>query len=144
MIELNASGETMARAIQIHKESFAGSELAPTKMFQWKANHDVFFTTKVGDELAGYAIVEDRVPFQFIWEIAVAEKFRRQGIGSRLLEEIVEWAKNAEEHGIELTVRRENQPAILMYMSKNFYTVRILKRFYLGGGDGVLMRRDIC
>jgi [ribosomal protein S18]-alanine N-acetyltransferase len=143
MIELNTSGETFAQALRIHKESFSGPELAPTPMFQWRVNHDLFFTTTVGDDLAGYAIVEDRVPFQFIWEIAVAPKYRRQGVGSRLIDEIIEWAKNKGEHGIELTVRRDNEPAILLYMTKDFYTVRLLKRFYLNRRDGVLMRRDI-
>lgn len=143
MIELNVQATTLAEAIDIHKLSFTGPELAPTNMFQWKANHDVFFTEKVGSKLAGYAIVEDRVPFQFIWEVAVAPSFRRQGVGSRLLDEIIAWATAAEEHGIELTVRRDNAGAIELYHTKDFYTVRLLKRFYLGGTDGVLMRRDI-
>jgi ribosomal protein S18 acetylase RimI-like enzyme len=120
MIELARSWETIGQAIQIHKSSFTGSELAPTPMFRYKAEHDLFFTERVGDELAGYAVVEDRVPFQFIWEIAVAEKFRRQGVASRILDDIIRWAEAAEEHGIELTVRRENAGAIALYNQKDF------------------------
>lgn len=135
--------EWKERALDLHKAAFTGVELAPSGMFLNKWAIDQPFVAEGFGILRGYAIVVGtQGPYPFLWELAVNPRFRRQGVGSRLIDEVMAWVAAENDYGLELTVNANNAGAIALYERKEFKTVRRLKNYYFSG-DGLLMRREI-
>lgn len=66
-----------------------------------------------------------------ISNVAVLERFRKQGIGSKLLQNLLEYGRNI--YGIEaftLEVRSKNAAAIRLYETAGFYSEGIRPNFY--------------
>lgn len=82
------------------------------------------------DEIAGYIIYKikkieehpllvDRVVL-YIEDLCVAGRFKRKGIGKKLLESAIEYGKEINASSIELTVWAFNEEAIKFYESLSF------------------------
>ncbi len=71
-------------------------------------------------------------------DIVVAEGYRKQGIGTSLLEEVEKY--NPKE--IVLEVSKNNAVAIKFYLKNGFTKVGIRKGYY-GGVDGITMKKVI-
>lgn len=94
-----------------------------------------------GGALVGFA-AGGRLPGdRRIWIItlAVDAAHRRQGLGRRLLA-ACEDALAASAY--YLTVRQSNLPAIRLYERCGYEQVRVKRRYYRGGEDGIEMRKD--
>ena len=78
--------------------------------------------------------------------LMVAASARRRGIGSALIEEAMNWARDLGIVRLELTVFPHNAPAIALYRKLGFQEEGILRRRYLIDGryvDAMLMGRDL-
>jgi ribosomal-protein-alanine acetyltransferase len=113
------------------------------------------------DEVVGYAIVgmeaeaedawlyteESRVPPErgHLLNIAVDEKWRRNGIGTMLLEAAIRYVL---EHGVDelwLEVQAINAGAREFYALKGFKnTGKRLRNYYPDGGDAIVMRKKLA
>jgi ribosomal-protein-alanine N-acetyltransferase len=72
--------------------------------------------------------------------VAVRERFRRLGIGERLLIAAVELAMEADEEAVTLEVRSSNEAAQQLYLKYGFARVGLRKRYYTDNHeDAVLM-----
>jgi len=79
---------------------------------------------KIGDVLAGYLLIEgnrlERVKHTIYLVIGISEKYRGQGIGTRLFEEMEKWAVEHAIRRMELTVLAQNQSALALYLKMGF------------------------
>ncbi len=75
--------------------------------------------------------------------IAVLPRYRRMGIGKRLLLESVAEMKAAGATEVYLEVRVTNQPAITMYQKLGYTIVKELKKYYMDNEAAFLMCRKI-
>lgn len=79
----------------------------------------------------------------YIYNVAVSPRFRRQGIGYKMLSELI---RHAEERGIfsmTLEVRKSNLPAINLYKKLGFVEAGIRKDFYTKPReDAIIMWRN--
>jgi RimJ/RimL family protein N-acetyltransferase len=78
--------------------------------------------------------------------LMVAESHRRQGIGKRLLEEAVAWARSVGIRKLELHVFPWNESALRLYESFGFEREGYRKRHYVRGDepvDAILMAYQI-
>ena len=75
-------------------------------------------------------ILKPRV-FARVEELAVSERFRRQGIGQRLMDHALEWAIQREADEIELAVWEGNPGAIALYQKLGFEADRRKMRIIL-------------
>ena len=95
------------------------------------------------------SIARDRSPLsRHVAEfgLMVAASARRRGIGSALIEEAMNWARDLGIVRLELTVFPHNAPAIALYRKLGFQEEGILRRRYLIDGryvDAMLMGRDL-
>jgi ribosomal protein S18 acetylase RimI-like enzyme len=109
-------------------ERFAPSPLAPTAMRHWIEGHlenpmSSIFAYEDKGEIVGYLLVTimENMPivlhpaFGFISEIAVTEKYRRRGIGERLVREAHAWLKSKLIASVEVNVSAQNA------VSKSFW-----------------------
>ena len=74
--------------------------------------------------------------------LMVAASHRRQGVGTMLLEQAVEWARGAGVRKLELHVFPWNEPALGLYESFGFQREGYRRRHYERGGelvDAILM-----
>ncbi len=95
-----------------------------------------------GDEIIGYGSINLAVDDADVQNIAVAESYRRQGIGQSILfaleQEVI--ARGAKK--IFLEVRISNAPAMLMYL-KNGYVGSYARLRYYSGEDCVVMVKNL-
>lgn len=90
---------------------------------------------------AGLYTVRDEAD---ITRIAVLPQFRRRGIGSLLLKELIGYAARRGIVRLQLEVRESNAAARLLYERFGFVTDGIRKRYYRHPTeDAVLMSRDL-
>lgn len=77
-----------------------------------------------------------------ITNIAVLPKYRGCGVGSMLLERLIEEACNRETQSLVLEVRRSNVPAQALYKKYGFKEISVRKGYYPDNGeDALLMER---
>ena len=93
-----------------------------------------------GFKIAGYAGMWHVVNEGHITNIAVDEKYRRMGVGSRLIEALMTEAREKEMIGLTLEVRIGNTAAQKLYTKYGFKPEGIRKRYYADTGeDAVIM-----
>jgi len=74
----------------------------------------------------------------WITTICVVPEFRRQGIGSSLLENC---EKQMGQNIVHLTVRASNLSAIHLYEQKGYHQVDTWRRYYSDGEDGLILEK---
>lgn len=82
-----------------------------------------------------YNLLYDRIEIEYI---IVHDDYRKQGIGSKLLQEI----ENNNINNITLEVRESNVEAINFYKNNGFKIVSIRKNYY-GNENGYLMLKEL-
>jgi ribosomal-protein-alanine N-acetyltransferase len=109
----------------------------------WEAVTEPGWTTvvlAVGPALLGVSALLLQPPVAFLASIAVHPAERRRGLGRSLLRNAVAQARAARAHWLTLEVDQVNAPAICLYRSDRFGTVR---RFREEGHWRLEMRRRL-
>jgi [ribosomal protein S18]-alanine N-acetyltransferase len=91
--------------------------------------------------IAGFIVTEENPPLAHIITLDVAEKYRRQGIGSVLLAEI---ERNLALRGVRhllLETATDNAPGVAFWQRHGYRIEATLKRYYLGRLDAYEMRK---
>ncbi len=115
--------------------------------YEYKGNPcaKVFVATDSSDNILGY--IDFMITFNSatIDRICVSEKYRGNGIGSKLLEKMVEVCKKQKEivEFITLEVRVSNKNAISLYLKNGWQKVIIKPKYYDDGEDALYMIRSI-
>lgn len=98
-----------------------------------------YIVIKKDKEILGFAgIWKSPVDCQ-ITNIVVKKTCRKQGIGSLLLERLIEIAKNTDFEVIGLEVNENNISAIKLYEKYGFQRVGIRKKYYNNIDNAILM-----
>ena len=71
--------------------------------------------------------------------IAVDPSFRKQGIGTRLLDRAVAFARESGCENLFLEVRKSNEPAKALYLGFGFRAIAVRPRYYSDGEDAIVM-----
>jgi len=94
------------------------------------------------DEAVGYIGVQIICGEANIQNLAVLEKFRRQGVADALLSKAIDKAKEEKSSFITLEVRQSNSAAIGLYKKHGFAPVGLRKDFYSKPDeDAILMTK---
>jgi ribosomal-protein-alanine N-acetyltransferase len=94
--------------------------------------------------IAGFILTEENPPLAHIITLDVAEKFRRQGVGSALL---VESETNLARRGVRhllLETAANNETAVAFWQRHGYRIEATLKRYYLGRLDAYEMRKILA
>ena len=76
--------------------------------------------------------------------IAVLEEHRRKGMGSAMLEQVIDGARTYKCTELYLEVRCSNNEAVELYQKMNFEIRNRLGTYYRDGEDAYLMSIDLC
>jgi ribosomal-protein-alanine N-acetyltransferase len=96
------------------------------------------FVAEINGEVVGYIVFSKILDEVHLENIAVDERWRRKGIGSKLLEFLIQRSK---ESSIFLEVRPSNIPAINLYKKYGFREIGIRKNYYVNE-DAIVMMRE--
>ncbi|GIW98959.1 MAG: hypothetical protein KatS3mg111_2292 [Pirellulaceae bacterium] len=95
-----------------------------------RQRHCIGMVAEVGGEVAGFMVYElHRHRLQLI-NFAVSPKFRRQGVGSAMVEKLISKLSLDRRNRILLEVRETNLPAQLFFRSMNFRATAVLRDYY--------------
>ena len=98
---------------------------------------------KVDGKLCGYAAVSRTGDAVNLDDIAVSPAFRRQGIGRKLVQALLEHLIAAGVAALSLEVRVSNAPAIALYEQLGFQIVGCRKKYYVNPReDAYIMRKQ--
>lgn len=112
------------------------------KSFEEEAENklSVYFVARINDKIVGYGGVWKVQGEGQITNIAVHPEYRKNKIGSALLEKIIE--ECSDEFQIFLEVRESNFAAISLYKKYGFEKIGIRKNFYHSPEEnGIIMTR---
>ena len=86
-----------------------------------------------------YSIIYDRLEID---NIQVSEEYRNNGIGTKLMDQLISLAIELHSINITLEVRVSNEIARNLYKKFGFHEVAI-RKYYYGNEDGILMEKNI-
>ena len=95
-----------------------------------EADYAHYFVAEEDGEIAGYCGGRNMAGEGEISNVAVAEKFRRRGIGRKLMEYMLKEAPSFGIGDLTLEVRVSNAPAISLYESLGFHKEGVRPGFY--------------
>lgn len=94
--------------------------------------------------LLGYAVCSRVADEGEILNLASVPAARRQGIGRRLLEAVLDWMRATGAARVFLEVRRSNDAAIGLYAAAGFATLGVRRNYYrMPTEDAVTMALDL-
>jgi [ribosomal protein S18]-alanine N-acetyltransferase len=100
----------------------------------------ICLAAEVESELVGYMVCSRYDTVWHLMNIAVEPDRRRRGIGSALLQALLE--RVGDDAQVTLEVRRSNQGAVVLYERFGFRSVGLRRRYYADNGeDAVIMWR---
>lgn len=98
-----------------------------------------YFVAKMQNEIVGFAGCLLIIDEMNIMNIVVRKNKRKLGIGSFLLQYIIEFAKKQNATSITLEVNINNMAAIYLYKKYGFEQIGIRKKYYHNTDDAILM-----
>lgn len=114
----------------LEKETFSEPWSAKSLTDELPNPTSLFFTAVYNGEFAGYIGANNISDEVYINNIAVYPHFRRLGIASRLLEQVILEAQTKKSSFLTLEVRESNNGAIALYKRYGFVEMGIRPRFY--------------
>ena len=94
-----------------------------------------------GDRVVGYVGSQAVPPEADVMNLAVLPDYRRQGIGQRLIDLLIERLHADGISSLTLEVRVSNQPAISLYEKLGFAVVGRRPRYYINPREDALILR---
>lgn len=95
------------------------------------------------DEIVGFAGLKNIIDEANIMNIVVKKSFRHHGIGSILLENLLNYSKDNNLKTITLEVNEHNLSAIRLYDKFDFDHIGIRKKYYNGESDAIIMSKKL-
>ena len=102
-----------------------------------------YFVAKLENNILGFAGIWKAVDDVHITDIVVKKSNRQTGIGSKLLEKLIQTAKSQNFNSITLEVNEHNQPAINLYLKYGFKNVGFRKKYYNNKGNAIIMTKEL-
>ena len=133
-------------AARLDQITFPGEAWSEEAFLREARTPSSFYVVAVrGDEVVGFAGLQQVLDEAYITNIAVAESCRRQGLARAMLGALIGHCRESAAAFLTLEVRQSNLPAISLYESMGFLPEGRRKNFYRQPTeDAILMtKRDL-
>ncbi len=107
------------------------------------SSNSIYIVAKVQNNVIGFAGIKVILDEADIMNIAVRTDKRSLGIGSLLLENLIQTAKQHACTKLTLEVNETNAPAIRLYEKYHFTRIGLRKKYYNNTNDAILMQKDL-
>lgn len=98
-----------------------------------------YIVAKLGDEVVGFAGIWVMVDEAHVTTFAVDPRWRRRGVGERMLLALLDLSLERQAREATLEVRLSNLPARKLYEKHGFRPVGIRPRYYTDNGEDALI-----
>ena len=109
--------------------------------WEFMSRQNCYCIVMANKKIIGYGMAcleDDKI---HILNIAVEKKERRKRIGTRILQDILEYGASNKKRGAILEVRRRNCAAISFYEKHHFKKIGVKRRYY-SDDDAIIMERE--
>lgn len=125
--------------MQIEMESFNYPWKRETFESELQNTYSRFFIARVNNIAAGFIIYWD-IPYEIhLINIAVRPAYKRMGIGSFLLKEMIDYAKSTSKQLITLEVRPSNIAARYFYRKHGFVEIYVREKYYIDNDEDAIV-----
>ena len=124
-----ARGGDMPAVAALEAETFPDGASA-AYLESLRAGGGAVLAAAEGDVMLGYAWYQLVLDEGYVGNVAVAEPFRRRGVGEALVRAMLADAKGRGAAFLTLEVRESNRPARRLYERCGFRTVAVRKDYY--------------
>lgn len=130
--------------LRIERDSF-GPDAWNRSLFRYYASAcpELFLVARVGRFIAGYSVTCVHQNRAELDSIAVAARFRQQGVARALLAATIRKLRRSRITTLSLMVRLDNAPAICLYRRLGFERCRTVPGYYEDGAAAWRMRLEI-
>ena len=134
----------VAQVAELEKICFGSAAWSEKSVASELTNALAFWLVAVdGGRVAGYVGSQTVCDETDMMNVAVHPDFRRQGIGEKLVEQLVTELKSIGSHALMLEVRVSNAPAIGLYEKMGFLQVGLRKNYYRNPKeDAMILRKE--
>lgn len=133
----------LEQVLAIENEVFGPTAWPPESYWGELARDDRYYVVLDEERVIGYAGLWLAPPDADVQTIAVAPDARRRGLGSALLDHLIEHARTSGCRRLHLEVRADNAAAVQLYEEYGFRTVRVRERYYPDFSDAIVMGLEI-
>ena len=135
--------ENIDEMLKIEKKSFASHWNRQTFLDELSAENGYYIKIKDKDRIMGYSGFRHVLDEAHITTLAVHHKFRKKGIGSKLIEQLIKDARARGLKKLYLEVRQSNIPAQKIYKKLGFKVIDRRREYYQHPvEDALVMQND--
>lgn len=103
-----------------------------------------YFVAKISNKIVGFAGVWKAIDVLHITNIVTEKSFRNKGIGTIMLNKLLDYAKTDNSiNSITLEVNEKNIPAQKLYKKYNFEIVGLRKKYYNNIDNAIIMTKQL-
>ncbi len=106
-------------------------------------DHSKYIVAKIDNEIVGFAGIKVILDEADIMNIVTRVDKRGNGIGSLLLEKLINLASLLNCTCINLEVNENNDPAIHLYEKYSFARIGLRKKYYNNTDNAILMKKEL-
>ena len=104
--------------------------------------HSFHIVAKMNNNIVGFATILNVLDECELTNVVVHKNYRHRGIGSKLLEAVIQSSINLKCSTIYLEVNVHNTAAIHLYEKYYFKRIGLRKKYYNNTDDAILMQRE--
>ena len=123
----------------LEKECFASPWTEKTLLEETENPTSVFLVAKVDGKTVGYIGANDILGEVFITNVAVLNDYRKQGVATALIKELINICRKNNASYLTLEVRKSNIAAINLYKKLGFSVVGERADFYSNPTENALL-----
>jgi len=127
------------QVMRIESESFSLPWSKDSYLSELRNQFATYLVCDCAGEVAGYGGIWVVFEEAHITNVAVSAKYRRQGMGRALMEELEAVARKRNAQRILLEVRPSNHAALSMYRERGFMSTGLRKQYYSDNGEDALI-----
>jgi ribosomal-protein-alanine N-acetyltransferase len=133
----------LEQVIAIENEVFGPTAWSPESFWGELARADRYYVVATDGVVQAYGGLWLAAPDADVQTIAVAPGAQGQGLGRRVLDHLLDHARQDGCRRIHLEVRADNHGAIRLYENAGFVRVRVRERYYPDLSDALVMGLDL-
>lgn len=107
-----------------------------------QSENSKYLVAKLNTEIIGFAGIKIILDEADVMNIVIKKIYRNQGVGTLLLNEIINLCKKQNLNSVSLEVNETNSSAIHLYENFGFKKVGDRKKYY-NGSNAILMKKNL-